>query len=478
MSDRDQPKAAQRTGASLMTQVDAADGAGSSPRRLAGCDVTMQLRSSEAGHLENPDLSSRRLAGCDATRQHRPLEAGHLEKPRFGQCRISRAWSLWRFLMGDHDGLIQDGATATDRAGPSRTKGRTTRGSIEAISKVVGAATAVLALGAALYGLGHFVYGIWQDSDALADLIVIARDQQDREQFREAWATLATASKIEQTSSFVIGTKALHQAEEDLGMAWLDNIRIGEGETFTSIAAMVEPVLYRGQSSAGPQRQADLLAHLGWAAFLRSREQGTNPDVIERAYRKAIVADPTNPYANAMLGHWIVWHARDLDAARPYFATAVASGRAPGFVRGLQLAALGNASSAEVELEQIRVANEMRKSGQAVPGANQSRLWDVYHSFFRADTGEYGIGHILSVVPPEEHLLTFHWLFDRAGFDGGKELMRICYVGLLLEAAGRRGEALGTFEGLEQKLEGSYGSTRDRVQSAIRRLSIEPTSPR
>src|SRR3954451_16284971 len=88
---------------------------------------------------------------------------------------ISRAWALWGFSMGDHDGLIQDGATATDRAGPSRTQGRTTRGGIEAILKVVGAATAVLSLGAALYGLGHFVYGISRDSDAVADLIVIAR---------------------------------------------------------------------------------------------------------------------------------------------------------------------------------------------------------------------------------------------------------------------------------------------------------------
>jgi hypothetical protein len=34
----------QRAGASLMTRVDAADGAGSSPRMLVGCNVTMQHR--------------------------------------------------------------------------------------------------------------------------------------------------------------------------------------------------------------------------------------------------------------------------------------------------------------------------------------------------------------------------------------------------------------------------------------------------
>lgn len=375
--------------------------------------------------------------------------------------------------MGDQHGPILDGATAAGRAEPSRSKERKASGSIEGILKIVGAVTAVLSLGAALYGLGHFFYGILHDSRAVADLIVIARDQQDREQFRDAWATLAEASKIEQTSSFVIGTEALHQAREDMGMAWLQNVRIGAGESFTDIAAMVEPVLDRGQSSAGPQRRADLLAHLGWAAFLRSREQSTNPDVLERAYRKAIAADPANPYANAMLGHWIMWNVHDLNAARPYFATAVASGRAAGFVRHLQLAALRNGHTAEAELEQIRVANEMRETDQPMLAADRFDLWDVYHAFFRADAGEYAIGRILSVVPPEVHLLTFHWLFDRAGFDDGKESMRICYVGLLLEAAGRRKEALDTFNGLQRKLDPlAYGSTRDRVEAAIRRLSL------
>ena len=145
-------------------------------------------------------------------------------------------------------------------------------------------------------------------------------------------------------------------------MAWLRNVRIGEGESFTPIAAMVEPVLDRGQASAGPHRKADLLAHLGWAAFLRFRQQHVGPDVPERMYRNAIAVDPANPYANAMLGHWLMWQGHDVEAARAYFATALDSGRAPEFVEGLQLAALGNANSAEAGLERIRLVNEMRKA--------------------------------------------------------------------------------------------------------------------
>ncbi|MGH6943872.1 MAG: hypothetical protein ACREH6_06610 [Geminicoccaceae bacterium] len=376
--------------------------------------------------------------------------------------------------MGNPDEPIPDGPAATDRAEPPRTTARRAGGRIEKILKIVGAATAVLSLGAALYGLGHFLYGAVHDRGAVTDLIAIARDQQHREQFQEAWATLAEAGRIGEARSFVIDTDALRRAEEDLGMDWLENARIGEGETFTGIAAMVEPVLDRGQPSAVPQRKADLLAHLGWAAFLRSREQSTNPDVVEQAYRDAIRIDPANPYANAMLGHWTLWHAHDLDAARPYFTAAVASGRAPRLVRSLQLAALRNDRSAEASLEQIRVANQMRTTAQPMPSAGRIALWDVYDEFFRDDAGEYATPRILRVVPPEEHLLTFHWLFDRAGFDDGKELTRICYVGLLLEAAGRKEEALETFEGLRSKLDPNlHGRTDERVQAAIRRLSSD-----
>ena len=54
MIDRDRPKAAQRWGASLMTRLDAAEGAGSSPRRLAACGATTHNRPLEGGHPENP----------------------------------------------------------------------------------------------------------------------------------------------------------------------------------------------------------------------------------------------------------------------------------------------------------------------------------------------------------------------------------------------------------------------------------------
>ena len=297
--------------------------------------------------------------------------------------------------MGDGNGLNPDGDAAVDRTKPSRASGRKESGRLERILKLVGAATAVLSLGSAIYGVGHFLHGVMQDRSAVADLIVVARNQQHREQYREAWATLAEAGGIEQTSRLVIDRRALQEAKEDLAMVGCATC--GSGKLRASLPLRRWSSLFWncGQGSAGPHRKADLLAHLGWAAFLRFREQGVGPDVPERMYRNAIAVDPANPYANAMLGHWLMWQGHDVEAARAYFATALASGRAPEFVRGLQLAALQNANSAEAGLEQIRVANEMRKADRSSLSVDRSDLWDVYHSFFRADAGEYAIQRIL-----------------------------------------------------------------------------------
>ena len=84
MIDRDRPNAAQKAGASLMTRVDAAEGAGSSPRRLAESGGTAALsalgsRSSGESQLRNPfDFRRRpdrsfcvRTLGCFGGSAHR-----------------------------------------------------------------------------------------------------------------------------------------------------------------------------------------------------------------------------------------------------------------------------------------------------------------------------------------------------------------------------------------------------------------------
>ena len=77
MSDQDQPEATQKAGASLMRWVDAADGAGSSPRRLAESGGPTDYRHSEAGYPGNPGLCPMNSSPRLPRTAHRP----HLAAP-------------------------------------------------------------------------------------------------------------------------------------------------------------------------------------------------------------------------------------------------------------------------------------------------------------------------------------------------------------------------------------------------------------
>lgn len=72
MSDRDQPKAAQKAGASLIRWVDAADGGRFDPRRLAESGGTADYRHSAAGHPGNPGSQPGGVEYLPEPRQKQP----------------------------------------------------------------------------------------------------------------------------------------------------------------------------------------------------------------------------------------------------------------------------------------------------------------------------------------------------------------------------------------------------------------------
>lgn len=128
---------------------------------------------------------------------------------------------------------------------------------------------------------------------------------------------------------------AVRIAQEDLAMDWLRNLRITEPQTFRDMVSRFTPVLDRGILVAEElRRKADLQAHIGWGMFLHFRE-GERAMQPGEAYQQALRFDANNPYAHAMLGHWLLWNKRDLSTATQHFHAALASGRADTYVRHL-----------------------------------------------------------------------------------------------------------------------------------------------
>jgi len=135
------------------------------------------------------------------------------------------------------------------------------------ILKWVGYATAILSL---LAGIREAVKLIADrvETRRKGDALLSSQDMEMKERdYWSAWRTLDQASQLSPDSAKV------HVTQENLAMVWLENIRLRENEEFSDITEKLEPVLARGVASTKePQKSADMLAHLGWSYFLRTRD--------------------------------------------------------------------------------------------------------------------------------------------------------------------------------------------------------------
>jgi tetratricopeptide (TPR) repeat protein len=269
-------------------------------------------------------------------------------------------------------------------------------------------------------------------------------------------------------------TKVL-DAQADCGMVLVAHARTtGNEARFRDVVDPITPVLYQALETARGARAADLLAHLGWADFLRSKDGvgGLRP---ESFYRRALEQDPNNPYANAMWGHRILWQRGALAEAQARFQRALASGREREYVRWLQLVALMLFSDAPLEFETVRVANEMRGNGEPVPtnDAEQlvwSKYWNLYYHNLLGGTQQAAF---LAILPPAEHLATFRWLFPESQMPANKLHLWVLFLATFQERNGERPAARANYAWLRAALRSEHASGRvlDQTEEGLRRLS-------
>jgi hypothetical protein len=318
----------------------------------------------------------------------------------------------------------------------------------------VGSVTAVFSLIAGIYGGWAFLSGQLERRRAIDQLLAAEAVQLHTSDYESAWKTLSQAATIDPRSTRV------QQAQEDVAMQWLDNTSISGEQTFASITEELEPILTRGAASAkSPQRQADLLAHLGWSYFLRSRELPSSPEP-EPAYRDALLKDPANPYAHAMWGHWILWNHQDFAKASEHFAAALAAPRPAlrPYIRSMQLSALNNDKDTPEAIEEtIRVANDIRKEHGDLDPPWPHDILNIYGE--QIVLSNEHTAAFLSAVPSQDHLDTFDWLLQRAGPDDPDPLTHAYIQSALLEAAGRRDEALAGYRTLLSRFDPDTSST-------------------
>jgi hypothetical protein len=304
--------------------------------------------------------------------------------------------------------------------------------------KWAGVVTALLCLLLLLNQASKVFAEIRDRQRQVGELQAMADQQQRAGEFQEAWASLERAEAATGQSSYLARLasppeperEAIHTAQEDLAMAWLERASAAGGARFSDTVDPLLPALTRGAGRAAGRRRADLLAHVGWAQFLKSRDGGDAVDP-EQFYRRSLEADPSNPYAHAHWGHWLAWKRRPLDEATARFDAALASGRARPYVRSLQLAALQIASTGASQAAYLAaVADMVRNQEPVAPGVRNA----VYGLYVRACGDGARLDRLLATVPAAAQIAVIRALFFDVDFDPAREPQRDACLARLQEA--------------------------------------------
>ena len=300
---------------------------------------------------------------------------------------------------------------------------------------------------------------------------------------------------LEQANAIAPGSSDVFETQERLAMKLLRDAGVnyfrGNRSFFEELVNRTLPVLSRGIDMAKGERLANLLAHSGWAEYLRERA-GVGGMQPAQHYRHALEVDPGNLYGHAMWGFEILRKLGSVAAlaeAKQHFSAALESRREREYLRSLQVAALLQSYSnvwiadPEREKEAIKVANEMRINGETRPkgwgpGSFKGKLWSIYH--FDVVTDDR-LAPLLAALPPAEHLSLFRWLFpedDLPEGDGAPSLFNFLFVlAQLQEQGGDRNGALASYRRLLSEFANKgYNSSRATkiatdANAAVKRLS-------
>lgn len=351
-------------------------------------------------------------------------------------------------------------------------------GRFAAFKKWVGVAAALLSFGSAVYGLVHAQADLRERKRVVAEQVAAGRAERAVGDYPAAWDSLQRASTMADADGVLAklfgglsgDRQTLRAAQEDLAMEWLRSAHAPEGHTFSEIADKLVTLLAVGATTASGARKADLLAHLGWAYFLKTRDGPTDVKP-EGLYREAVAADATNPYANAFWGHLVLWNHGALSDASARFVAALSTGRARADVRRFQLAALWDLPSDDAHAAWLRVVDEMFEAGESLDAPEKHRLSSIYY-FALSDADRMNL--LLAAVPPAKQIALQRMLLQSSDVREDQKMTLTAAMALTLSAAGNTHDALTAWRDVLAATGAEPGSTlAPRAREAIRRITAQ-----
>jgi hypothetical protein len=350
------------------------------------------------------------------------------------------------------------------------------------ILKWVGIITALTSLTLGIAQVTRLAAEARERRRQILEAIGVAAQQRSSGDYGAAWLAFEQAQKSADEGgelAKLIGhldepRSKLRHAQEEVAMEWVRNARPAEGQSYAGIMDKLLPVLVRGAASANGVRKADLLAHVGWAYFLKGRDTPAPLDPAAQ-YQQALTLDPANPYAHVFWGHWILWQRGPANEAQQHFDAAVTAKRDLPFVRRIELVALHNDRSGGSDGELLRVVNDMRKNHEMIDATTASNVWSIY--YFASSQGD-DFRKLTAAVPATDQITLIQALFGGSEFDATKIPSREAYLAIFEEAAGERDAALKRWRALRANLPAdASGWLTSSADAAIQRLSQPVPAP-
>ncbi len=338
----------------------------------------------------------------------------------------------------------------------------------------IGYTTAILGLLATLSGGVHWLTDHRRQQAEISSRLALAATQVEQHQYEPAVHTYqAILDKNPQNTQAA-------DAELKTVMLWVQNFSIAtpEGQDSTGDARQkldeIFTLLEAARARVHGSQADDVLAHIGWTHWLNSYRkfgQRESEHAAEENLTAALGAEPSNVYANAMLGNVLLQTGGSLQEAVGHFTTALKTGKERPLVRTMQIGGLLGMESSASASELIKAANDMRKNGESLDEEKKSRISShVYSGYFHSPSDFVAV---LSAVPPDESLATYQWLDGGESGDESHTLMREYVTATLLEISGKPAEALDKFRAMQTELKRKQpGTVFDTpVKEAIKRLS-------
>ena len=320
--------------------------------------------------------------------------------------------------------------------------------------KWVGGVTAVISLVIGMDRLND-LYSSWRERAAtIEELVAAARLQEEARDYAGGWSLLQQALALDPSAP------AVRAYQGPFVMSWLRDLRVTEGQTFAEAVEPMLPVLYRGAASPDKALAADMLAHIGWANYLK-RRGGDAAVKIDEPFERALALDPDNVYAHIHWAFWLLHNANqqdygeaNIDKARRHIEAALASGRERDYVLDLTFYGLDGSSHKGASEEMLRMAHRLSQTKELLHPTLMRSVHSMYEPIARglAPRGQAQLSDLLEVLPPEKLLATFNWALS--GMESARppapaDLPGNRYIiGRLHEAAGNRARALAIYREL------------------------------